>query len=203
MFFQKLFKRHQTESEDIPMKLIVGLGNPGKKYEGTRHNVGFETIDKCQSLLNINLDQSKFKGVYGFNKIGEHKIFLLKPLTFMNLSGESVVPLMNYYKIDPENLLVVYDDLDLSPGTLRLRQKGGHGGHNGMKSIIGHLGTDQFNRMRIGIGRPSPGEAVSNYVLSTFSPQDKQSINEVTDKAAKAVEMWINKDFIQVMNEFN
>ncbi|MCD8509622.1 MAG: aminoacyl-tRNA hydrolase [Bacillus sp. (in: Bacteria)] len=185
------------------MKLIVGLGNPGKKYESTRHNVGFDTIDKCQSLLNISLDQSKFKGIYGFRKIEEHKIFLLKPLTFMNLSGESVVPLMNFYKITPENLLVIYDDLDLSPGTLRLRQKGGPGGHNGMKSIIAHLGTDQFNRIRIGIGRPPAGEAVSNYVLNAFAPQERQAINEVTDKAAKAVEKWVKSDFIQVMNEFN
>ncbi|WP_307332334.1 aminoacyl-tRNA hydrolase [Evansella vedderi] len=185
------------------MKLIVGLGNPGKKYDGTRHNIGFEVIDRCQQQLNINLDQSKFKGIYGFRKIGEEKIFLLKPLTYMNLSGESIVPLMNYYKIKTENLLVIYDDLDLEPGTLRLRQKGGHGGHNGMKSIIGQLGTDQFNRIRVGIGRPPKGVAVPTYVLGSFGKEERQAVDHVVEKAANAVESWTKQSFINVMNEYN
>ncbi|PYZ91581.1 aminoacyl-tRNA hydrolase [Salipaludibacillus keqinensis] len=185
------------------MKLVVGLGNPGKKYERTRHNVGFEVIDKCQQQLNIELDQAKFKGAYGFTRVGADKIFLLKPLTYMNLSGESIVPLMNYFKMDPEDLLVVYDDLDLPPGKIRLRQKGSHGGHNGMRSIIQQLGTDQFNRIRIGIGRPDPGIAVPDYVLGSFPPEHRQRVDESLDKASNAVLAWTEKDFLKVMNDFN
>lgn len=204
MIFKKIFQRQRNlESEDIEMKLVVGLGNPGQSYEGTRHNVGFETIDHCEKSLNIPLNQSKFKGAYGFDNINNEKIFLLKPLTFMNLSGESVVPLMNFYKISVENLLVIYDDLDLKPGTIRLRQKGSHGGHNGMKSIINHLGTDEFNRIRIGIGRPEPGISVSNYVLGSFHSSERELINEATLKASEAVEAWTTTPFLRVMNDFN
>ncbi|WP_416151908.1 aminoacyl-tRNA hydrolase [Salipaludibacillus sp. HK11] len=185
------------------MKLVVGLGNPGKNYERTRHNVGFEVIDKCQERLKIELDQAKFKGSYGFTRAGGKKVFLLKPLTYMNLSGESIVPLMNYFKIDQEDLLIVYDDLDLPPGKIRLRQKGSHGGHNGVRSIIQHLGTDQFNRIRIGVGRPDPGMSVPDYVLGTFPPDDRQNVEESLEKAAKAVEAWTEKDFLKVMNDFN
>ncbi|MFA9559787.1 aminoacyl-tRNA hydrolase [Evansella sp. AB-rgal1] len=185
------------------MKLIVGLGNPGKKYDGTRHNIGFDVIDRCEDQLAITLDQSKFKGIYGFRKIGENKVFLLKPLTYMNLSGESIIPLMNYYKINKDDLLVVYDDLDLAPGTIRLRQKGSHGGHNGIKSIIAQLGTDQFNRIRIGIGRPPQGQAVPDYVLGTFSKEDLTVVDEAVIKATNAIETWTTKPFLQVMNEYN
>ena len=204
MVFKKLFQRQRNiESEDKEMKLVVGLGNPGQKYEGTRHNVGFQVIDHCEKSLNIPLNQSKFKGVYGFEHINNEKIFLLKPLTYMNLSGESVVPLMKFYKISVENLLVIYDDLDLKPGTIRLRQKGSHGGHNGMKSIINHLGTDEFNRIRIGIGRPEPGIPVSNYVLSSFHPEEGELVNQATLKASEAVEAWTKTPFLKVMNDFN
>ncbi|WP_280772225.1 aminoacyl-tRNA hydrolase [Salipaludibacillus daqingensis] len=185
------------------MKLVVGLGNPGKKYDRTRHNVGFEVIDKCQERLKIELDQSKFKGAYGFSRVNGKKVFLLKPLTYMNLSGEAIVPLMNYFKIDKEDLLVVYDDLDLPPGKIRLRQKGSHGGHNGIRSIIQHLGTDQFNRIRIGIGRPDQGIAVPDYVLGSFSPDERQKVEVSLDKSAEAVEAWTEKDFLKVMNDFN
>ncbi|SES40776.1 peptidyl-tRNA hydrolase, PTH1 family [Salipaludibacillus aurantiacus] len=205
MFFKKLFQRRaeEPEGENGQMKLIAGLGNPGKKYERTRHNVGFEVIDKCQKRLNIELDQAKFKGAYGFTRAGEEKTFLLKPLTFMNLSGESIVPLMNYFKLKPEDLLVIYDDLDLPPGKIRLRQKGSHGGHNGMKSIIQHLGSDKFNRIRIGIGRPEPGVAVPDYVLGTFPPKERQEIDDAVEKAALAAEAWTETDFVKVMNEYN
>lgn len=205
MFLSKLFQRsaHEPSPEEGPMKLIVGLGNPGKKFDRTRHNVGFEVIDKCQNNLNIELDQAKFKGAFGFKKVGNDKVFLLKPLTYMNLSGESIVPLMNYFKMDKEQLLVIYDDLDLPAGKIRLRQKGSPGGHNGMKSIVQHLGTDQFNRIRVGIGRPEPGTAIPDYVLGTFPPDDRQKIDEAVDKATEAALSWTEKDFLKVMNEFN
>lgn len=205
MFLKKLFRRNAPEpsSEEGPMKLIVGLGNPGKKYDKTRHNVGFEIIDKCQRNLNIELDQAKFKGAYGFTKIESEKVLLLKPLTYMNLSGESIVPLMNYFKIDKDQLLVIYDDLDLPAGKIRLRQKGSPGGHNGMKSIVQHLGTDQFNRIRVGIGRPEPGVAIPDYVLGKFSPDDRQKLDEAVDKATEAAIAWTEKDFLKVMNDFN
>lgn len=204
MIFKKLFQRQRNpESEDREMKLVVGLGNPGQKYEGTRHNVGFQVIDHCEKSLNIPLNQSKFKGLYGFDHVNSEKIFLLKPLTFMNLSGESVVPLMKFYKMSVENLLVIYDDLDLKPGAIRLRQKGSHGGHNGMRSIISHLGTEEFNRIRIGIGRPEPGRSVSDYVLGSFHPSERELVNEAILKASEAVEAWTSTPFLKVMNDFN
>lgn len=185
------------------MKLIVGLGNPGKKYEATRHNVGFEVVDKLAQNLNISLKEEKWKGLFGFDTINGEKIFLLKPLTYMNLSGEAVRPLMDYYKINIEDVLVIYDDLDLPPGKIRLRQKGSHGGHNGIKSLLAHLGTEHFKRIRIGIGRPESGTPVANYVLSTFSPSEKIEVASAIDDAAKASEEWLSKDFLNVMNSFN
>ncbi|OIJ20521.1 aminoacyl-tRNA hydrolase [Anaerobacillus alkalidiazotrophicus] len=185
------------------MKLIVGLGNPGKKYEDTRHNVGFHVIDQCAKNLNITLNQEKWKGLFGYETIGGEKVFLLKPLTYMNLSGEAVRPLIDFYKIEIDNVLVVYDDLDLPPGKIRLRQKGGHGGHNGIKSMLAHLGTENFKRIRVGIGRPEPGIAVANYVLSTFPPSEKQDVHESVQHAANACESWLSKDFLNVMNSFN
>ncbi|PTL38181.1 aminoacyl-tRNA hydrolase [Alkalicoccus saliphilus] len=185
------------------MKLVVGLGNPGKKYERTRHNIGFDVIDRVQQKWMIDLSEQKFKGIYGVERNGTEKIFVLKPLTYMNLSGESVGQLMKYFQISVEDLVVIYDDLDLPPGKIRLRQKGSHGGHNGIKSIIQHLGTDQFNRIRVGIGRPDPGQAVPDYVLGRFSPDDQKKMDEAAEQAAEAVDCWKEEPFLQVMNKFN
>lgn len=185
------------------MKLIVGLGNPGKKYDETRHNIGFRVIDELSKSFNIPLNQEKFKGIFGFDTINGEKIFLLKPLTYMNLSGESVRALMDFYKIDIEDVVVVYDDLDLPPGKIRLRQKGGHGGHNGIKSLLAHLGTENFKRIRVGVGRPEAGVAVANYVLSMFRPDERQEMEEAVSQASKACESWLSKDFLNVMNSFN
>lgn len=185
------------------MKLIVGLGNPGGKYEHTRHNVGFDAIDECAKIMDIDLNESKFKGVYGKGNYKGETVFLLKPLTFMNLSGESVRPLMDYFKINIEDVVVIYDDLDLPVGKIRLRQKGGHGGHNGMRSLISHLGTDKFNRIRIGIDRPEPGESVANYVLNTFRSEERPPILEAIEQAARASCAFAEQDFLIVMNEFN
>ena len=147
------------------MKMIIGLGNPGKQYEMTRHNIGFHVIDELADRLGAPPMQAKFNGMYTAVHRPAGKVMLVKPLTFMNLSGECVRPLMDYFEVDVEEIVVFYDDLDFSPGEIRLRQRGSAGGHNGMKSLIAHLGTDKFNRIRIGIGRPISGMKVSDYVL--------------------------------------
>ncbi|MCU9615286.1 aminoacyl-tRNA hydrolase [Caldibacillus lycopersici] len=185
------------------MKLIVGLGNPGKQYEDTRHNIGFKVIDEISSRLNIRLDEMKFNGIFGKGTINGEKVILLKPLTFMNLSGESVAPLMRYYDIPVENLLVIYDELDLPVGKIRLRYKGSAGGHNGIKSIIAHVGTQEFNRIRIGIDRPEQGYPIPNYVLGKFSKEEQEVLKDSIAKSAQACEMWIEKPFQEVMNKYN
>jgi peptidyl-tRNA hydrolase, PTH1 family len=182
------------------MKLIVGLGNPGKQYDQTRHNIGFTVIDELAKRFHIDLDQAKFKGLYGSTIINGEKIFLLKPLTYMNLSGESIGPFMDYFQIDLDNLLVIYDDLDLPVGKIRLRQKGSAGGHNGIKSAIAQLGTQQFNRIRVGINRPSNGMAITDYVLGRFLNDEQEMIKIAVDRSSDACEEWIKTPFLQVMN---
>ncbi|BAB03787.1 aminoacyl-tRNA hydrolase [Halalkalibacterium halodurans] len=185
------------------MKLIVGLGNPGAKYDGTRHNVGFDVVDAVARRLNIEIKQSKANGLYGEGRIDGEKIFLLKPQTFMNRSGESVRPFLEYYNMEVEDLLVIYDDLDLPVGKIRLRQKGSAGGHNGMKSLIAHLGTSDFKRIRVGVDRPAPGETVVQHVLGRYRPEEKDAISEAIDLSAEAAEAFTKKPFLEVMNTFN
>lgn len=185
------------------MKMIIGLGNPGKQYEKTRHNVGFQVIDELSARLPITAIQSKFGGMYTVVHRPEGKVMLVKPLTYMNLSGECVRPLIDYFDIDVEDIVVLYDDLDIAPGTIRLRQKGSAGGHNGMKSLIAHLGTDQFNRIRIGVGRPVGSMKVADYVLAPFGKDEKPLIEDMVKKSASACEAWLSKPFNDVMNNFN
>lgn len=185
------------------MKLIIGLGNPGKQYEHTRHNIGFECIDALAKKWDTSLNQTKFNGMYTSIIRPEGKVILLKPLTFMNLSGECVRPLMDYFDIDIEDIIVIYDDLDLETGKLRLRQKGSAGGHNGIKSLIHHLGTQEFNRIRVGISRPPQGMKVADYVLAKFSKEDDPIIEDAIDKTVAAVEASLSKKFLDVMTEFN
>jgi PTH1 family peptidyl-tRNA hydrolase len=185
------------------VKLLIGLGNPGKEYEQTRHNVGFMVIDELSRRFQVTLDQAKFKGIFGIGMVGGEKVILCKPLTYMNLSGECVRPLMDYYRIDVEDIMVIYDDLDLPTGTIRLRPKGSAGGHNGMKSLIHHLGTDHFKRVRIGIDRPKNGMKVTDYVLGRFTEEEMKEIETAIQKSADACEKWLSTPFIQVMNEFN
>lgn len=185
------------------MKLIVGLGNPGREYELTRHNIGFMVVDELSKRWNIPLNQQKFKGVYGSGIVNGEKVILLKPLTYMNLSGESIRPLMDYYKIGIEDFMVMYDDLDIPVGKLRLRMKGSAGGHNGVKSTIAHLGTQDFNRIRIGIDRPKHGMKVVDYVLARFGAEEMPHVQESIQKSADACEKWIDTSFLQVMNTFN
>ncbi|MFY4777230.1 aminoacyl-tRNA hydrolase [Metabacillus sp. RGM 3146] len=185
------------------MKMIVGLGNPGKQYERTRHNAGFLVIDELSDRLGIPLDKSKFNGVYGMGFAGGEKVLLVKPLTYMNLSGECIRPLMDFYDLQDEDLVVIYDDLDLPAGKIRLRTKGSAGGHNGIKSTILHLGTQVFNRIRIGIDRPPAGMKVPDYVLGRFTPDEQQPIQDAISLSADACESWLKQPFLQVMNEFN
>lgn len=183
--------------------MIIGLGNPGKQYEKTRHNIGFQVIDELANRLDAPAMQSKFNGMYTIVHRPEGKVLLVKPLTYMNLSGECVRPLIDYYDIDLDQIAVIYDDLDFEPGEIRLRQKGSAGGHNGMKSLIAHLGTDKFNRIRMGIGRPIGGMKVADYVLSTFSKSESSLIEETVRKSAEACEQWLKSPFLEVMNKYN
>jgi peptidyl-tRNA hydrolase, PTH1 family len=185
------------------VKLIIGLGNPGKPYEHTRHNIGFDVIDELANKWNAPLNQSKFNGMYASIHRPEGKVILLKPLTYMNLSGECVRPLMDYFNIDVEDIIVIYDDLDLDTGKLRLRGKGSAGGHNGIKSLIQHLGTQEFNRIRVGVSRPPAGIKVADYVLSKFSKEDQPIVKDSIDKSCDAVELALTKPFLEVMNKFN
>lgn len=185
------------------MKLIVGLGNPGKPYENTKHNIGFQVIDELANQWGVKLDQSKFKGQFATVHRPEGKVFLLKPLTYMNLSGECVRPFMDYFSIAEEDLIVIYDDLDLETGKLRLRQKGSAGGHNGIKSLIQHLGTQTFDRVRIGVDRPPAGMKVADYVLSRFSNEEQVVMKSAIDKTVQALEASLSRPFLDVMNRYN
>lgn len=185
------------------MKCIIGLGNPGKKYDNTRHNIGFEVIDELLRRHGWSLSKEKFKGFYTMENVAGNKVLLLQPHTFMNLSGECVKPLLEYYRIPVEDILVIYDDLDLPTGKIRLRQKGGHGGHNGIRSLIDHLQVKTFKRLRVGIGRPEGSMSVVDYVLGRFSKEQEEDVAHSVQLAADACEKWIEHDFTDVMNTFN
>jgi peptidyl-tRNA hydrolase, PTH1 family len=191
------------------LRLIVGLGNPGRKYINTRHNVGFDVIDRLSDNYNFKLNSTGFKGVYYKGQILNKPVMFLKPMTYMNLSGISVSQAVNMYKLPVDRLLVIYDDMDLPLGKLRIRSKGSSGGHNGLKSIMESLGnTKEIPRMRIGIGRTldddTPIGNTVSYVLSDFSNSESEIINKVIDKARIAIEELIKSDdIVKVMNEFN
>lgn len=200
-FWLRLFV--SKEESGVTMKLIVGLGNPGREYELTRHNIGFMAIDELSKRWNIPLNEQKFKGLFGAGFVNGEKVILLKPLTYMNVSGESIRPLMDYYKIDVEDFVVMYDDLDIPVGKLRLRMKGSAGGHNGVKSTIAHLGTQEFQRIRMGIDRPKNGMKVVDYVLGRFTAEEMPEVERAIEKSADACEEWLETPFLQVMNTFN
>ena len=169
------------------MYIIAGLGNPTREYEKTRHNVGFDTIDVLADRLNTSVDEKKFKGLYGKGIIAGEKVILLKPQTFMNLSGESVREAADFYKVDPEHIIVIYDDISLDVGQLRIRKKGSAGGHNGIKNIIAHLGTQEFPRIKMGVGDKPPRMDLADYVLSRFSKEDREKMEQAFKDAAEAV----------------
>lgn len=184
------------------MKLIIGLGNPGKEYENTRHNTGFMAIDAFADYMNVSISMNKFRGEYVKFKYKGEDVVLLKPMTYMNLSGESVAQVMKFYKIDVNDILVIYDDLDMPTGKLRLRESGSAGGHNGIKSIIQHTGTQNFKRIRVGIDR-HPKIPVVDYVLGKFSKQEQPLIEEGIKKIVKAIELYLDKGFNASMNQYN
>ena len=183
------------------MFLIVGLGNPGKEYDGTRHNIGFEAVDYIADKYNIELNRIKFKGVFGEGFIDGKKVILLKPTTYMNLSGESIREVINFYKISNEEVIVIYDDISLEVGRLRIREKGSHGGHNGIKSIIANLGTDVFPRIKIGVGAPK-GNLVS-HVLGKFSDDEVEVLRETIKASSDALNIMVKSDTKEAMNRFN
>ena len=186
------------------MFIIVGLGNPSKEYEGTRHNAGFEVIDRISDKYNISVDTKKHRALIGKGIIEGQKVILAKPQTFMNLSGESVRSLLDYYKVDEEQeLIVIYDDISLEPGQLRIRLKGSAGGHNGIKNIIAHLGTQEFPRIKVGVGAKPPKMDLADYVLSRFSKEDREKMEQAFKDAAEAVEVMIAEGPDAAMNQFN
>jgi PTH1 family peptidyl-tRNA hydrolase len=184
------------------MLVVVGLGNPGKQYDGTRHNVGFDTIDYLADRNNISMNKVKYKAVIGEGFIGREKVMLVKPQTYMNLSGRSVREIVNFYKLSIEDLIVIYDDIDTEVGKLRIRKKGSAGTHNGMKSIIYEIQSDQFSRVRIGIGKPQYGN-LADFVLGKFSKEDRSFINESVKRSAEAVETLISEGIELAMNRYN
>lgn len=186
-------------------KMIIGLGNPGDKYVNTRHNIGFMLVDRLASEAGVNLSEDKiFKAEVGTTFWQGEKIFLVKPTTFMNKSGEAVHALLTYFGLDLSNILIIYDDLDMAVGKIRFRQKGSAGGHNGIRSIIKHLGTQDFDRIKIGIGRPREGVPVHHHVLTRFEADDAIEIEKALDRVQSAVHFYLEtRDFEKTMQQFN
>lgn len=185
------------------MYIIAGLGNPTKQYEHTRHNVGFDVVDKLADLYGIDLSEKKHKAFCGKGVIEGHKVVLAKPQTFMNLSGESVRAMMDFYKISPEELIIIYDDISLEPGQLRIRLKGSAGGHNGIKNIIAHLGSQEFPRIKVGVGAKPPRMDLADYVLSRFSQGEQKQMDVALKDGAEAVAMMMTDGAERAMNHFN
>lgn len=186
------------------MFLMVGLGNPTKQYEKTRHNIGFDVMDALADKYNISISENKHKALCGKGVIEGMKVVLAKPQTYMNLSGESVAELVNYYKLDPESeLIVVFDDISLEPGNIRIRKKGSAGGHNGIKNIIAQLGTDTFQRIKVGVGEKPKGYDLAAYVLGHFHGEDLELMEEGYEKAISATEEILKGEIDAAMNEYN
>lgn len=185
------------------MYLIAGLGNPTKEYDKTRHNVGFSVIDVLADRYRIDISEKKHKALCGRGVIEGQKVLLLKPQTFMNLSGESIRVAADYYKIEPEEMIVIYDDISLDPGQLRIRLKGSAGGHNGIKNIIANLGTQDFPRIKVGVGAKPPRMDLADYVLSRFGAGEQKLMEEAFGEAAEAAVMMMTDGAERAMNHFN
>ncbi|MEG0250392.1 MAG: aminoacyl-tRNA hydrolase [Peptostreptococcus sp.] len=185
------------------MYIIVGLGNPGKKFEHTRHNAGFDAIDRLADKHGIKIDKLKHKALIGEGRIGSEKVILVKPQTYMNLSGESIVSVCQFFKPEYDHMIVMYDDIDLDVGKLRIRKKGSAGSHNGMKSIIKSLSTQEFPRIRIGVSKPTEGWDLADFVLSRLSSEDSKSFDESLDRAVLTVEEIISSGIEPAMNKYN
>ena len=185
------------------MKIIAGLGNPGSEYANTKHNVGFMFVDALADKLGIDGWKTKYDALVAEGRMGTEKILLMKPLTYMNESGRAIGPLLSWYKLEPQDLIVVHDDMDIPAGAVRIRRKGSAGGHNGIKSILYHVGDENFARVRIGIGRPQPGWTVVNHVLAPFSSEDAPKIREAIQYLLPAVECIVTEDVDMAMNRYN
>ncbi len=201
-----LFKnKHSVPTASGPVQYIIaGLGNPGQKYEGTRHNIGFITIDMLAQELNIKVDRLKFKSLCCDTSVNGIRSLIMKPQTFMNNSGEAIRDAMQFYKIPPQRVIIIYDDISLSPGSLRIRSKGTDGGHNGIKSIIYLTGSDQFPRIKIGVGaKPHPDYDLAAWVLSGFKPDDIPLVKQAAQNAIQALKIMVTGDIQQAMNKYN
>lgn len=203
MLYQEIIMFRKPPSSPIEY-IIVGLGNPGRQYENTRHNSGFISLDYIASELGVRINRIKFKSTVGEAVIGGRKCLLMKPSTFMNLSGQAVTEAMNFYKIPPERTVILFDDISLDAGVIRIRRKGSDGGQNGMKNIIYLSGSENFPRVKIGIGKkPHPDYDLKDWVLSRFSEQDAKLIREALPKVRDAVELIVSGDIDKAMNLYN
>ncbi len=187
----------------MELSLIAGLGNPGPQYAANRHNIGFRCLDRLAAAHGLTFDRRQKRALTARGVIAGREVLLVKPQTFMNESGRAVVPLARFYKVPPARLLVVYDDLDLPPGTLRLRPSGGSGGHRGMRSIIAQLGSQEFPRLRIGIGRPPGRMDPAAYVLQDFAPEEWPLMEETLARAIAAIEVWLTEGLDAAMSRYN
>lgn len=185
------------------MYVVVGLGNPGKQYDKTRHNVGFDVIDILAEEYGISVSKIKHKALIGEGRVGSEKVLLVKPQTYMNLSGETLIDIYNYYKVDMENIIVIYDDIDLDVGKIRIRKKGSGGTHNGMRSITKCLGSTDFPRVRVGVSKPRPGQDLADFVLSRFRKEEADDVQLGLEKAAKSVDVMIRENIDLAMNKYN
>lgn len=185
------------------MYLIVGLGNPEEDYAKTRHNMGFNTVNKIAKYYNIEINKKKFDSLYGEGIIENQKTILLKPQTYMNLSGKAIIQVVNFYKIPLENICVIYDDMDVEPGQIKIRKKGGAGSHNGMKSVVAELNSQDFARIRVGIGTPKFKEDSINYVIGAIPEEEVQLLDEATTKAKDAMISILKNGIDMAMNKFN
>ncbi len=197
-----LMKKRQYKSIIDNMKLIVGLGNPGKEYELTRHNCGFRVLDEFKDIVDVDFDHEDFNGEYAKFKLDDEYVILFKPMTYMNLSGTAVQKIAHYFKIPTDDILVIYDDMAIKPGELRLRNDGSSGGQKGMQNIIDNLNTDQIKRIRVGIGEP-PVKGAVDYVLSKPFGEDKIKIDDAIKRAALAIREYLNHDFAKAMCKYN
>ncbi|MBQ4349083.1 MAG: aminoacyl-tRNA hydrolase [Clostridia bacterium] len=198
-----IFKRNKEFPSNFDY-MIVGLGNPGKQYESTRHNAGFICLDLLAEKYSISIKKLKFKSLLGEGRIEGKRCLLLKPQTFMNLSGEAVRDAAEFYKIPPENIIVIYDDISLDPGKLRIRRKGSDGGHNGMKNILYHLKSDGFPRIKVGVGaKPNPEYDLADWVLSRFTSNEAKLIKQAAEKAVGAVEYMVCGNIDKAMSDYN
>ncbi|MBO5371635.1 MAG: aminoacyl-tRNA hydrolase [Lachnospiraceae bacterium] len=186
------------------MYVIAGLGNPDKKYENTRHNIGFDVIDALADKYNISMNEKKHKAICGKGIIAGQKVLLVKPQTYMNLSGDSIAEVLDFYKLDPaEDLLVIFDDISLAPGNIRIRKKGSAGGHNGIKSIIARCGSSDFSRIKVGVGEKPDGWDLADHVLGRFSKEERECVEDAIADASRATELIVLGETDKAMNDYN